>query len=265
MGSIPVNVPTSFQVFTGNAGAGQVRTTVTGSKGENVHVKLFQQANGDYIGEFTPVTTGQHRIEIFYSNQPVSGSPYYTSVFDPQVCEILSVPKELILGYESFIEVDLSKLDVSIDFEVKITTPSGNILPVNFEGQTIRKIKIIPNELGTHRVLMQVSGQNLNGTPFTLKCVDSRLPTARGDGLHHGLEDKLAMFYVDSQGIPGNLDVHIDGPLHYINSSAEKQIDGSYIVKYTPAEVGLFKIHVRWNNREIPGQFKSFFELINKN
>lgn len=257
LGSIPVNVPTSFQVFTGNAGAGQVRATVTGSKGESVHVKLFQQANGDYMGEFTPVTTGQHRIEIFYSNQPVAGSPYFTNVFDPQVCEILSVPKELILGVESFIEVDLSKLNVSIDFDVRITAPSGNILPVNFEGQTIRKIKIIPNEIGTHRILMQVSGQNLNGTPFILKCVDSKLPTARGDGLHHGLEDKLAMFYVDSQGISGNLEVKIDGPSQYTKNYIEKQIDGSYIVKYTPTEVGLFKIFVRWNGREIPGNLNN--------
>ena len=155
LGSIPINVPTSFQVFTGNAGAGQVRATVTGSKGENVHVKLFQQANGDYVGEFTPVSPGQHRIEIFYSNQPVSGSPYFTTVFDPQACEIISMPKELLLGFENIIEVDVSKIGAA-DFDVRVTGPSGNPLLVNYDGQTLRRIKLVPNELGPHRILIQV-------------------------------------------------------------------------------------------------------------
>ena len=93
----------------------------------------------------------------------------------------------------------------------------------------------------------------MNGTPFSLKCVDSRMPTARGEGLHHGLEDRPAMFYVDSQGMTGHLEVHIDGPQQYTKNNMERQMDGSYIVKYTPVEVGLFKIFVRWNGREIPG------------
>ena len=239
-------------MFTGNAGAGQVRATVTGSKAENVHVKLYQQNNGDYIGEFTPTSIGQHRIDIFYSNQPVAGSPYFATVYDPQSCEITSLPKELILGFENVIEVDLSSVG-NADFDIKITTPSGSSLPVSFEGQGHRKIKIVPNELGSHRILMQVSGQNLIGTPLTLNCIDARLPTARGDGLHHGLEDRPAVFYVDSQGMKGNLDVNIEGPQQYTKNIAERQADGSFVVKYTPVEVGLFKIFVRWNGREIPG------------
>lgn len=107
LGLIPVNVPTSFQVFTNSAGAGQVRATVTDNKGESIPVKLYQQTNGDYLGEFTPVSIGQHRIDIFYANQPVSGSPYFANVYDPQACEIINLPKELYVGMESFIEGNL--------------------------------------------------------------------------------------------------------------------------------------------------------------
>jgi filamin len=86
-----------------------------------------------------------------------------------------------------------------------------------------------------------------------LNSVDSRLPSAHGDGLHHGLEDRPASFYIDSQGLSGTLDVKIEGPQHFTKNQIEKQNDGSYLVKYTPVEVGQFKIFVKWNNREIPG------------
>ncbi len=110
LGLIPINVPTSFQVFAGNAGGGQVRALVTGPKGENVAVKLFQQANGDSIGEFVPISIGQYRIEILYANQPVVGSPFFANSYDPQALEIVNMPKDLIVGAENFLEGFFHKL-----------------------------------------------------------------------------------------------------------------------------------------------------------
>ena len=86
-----------------------------------------------------------------------------------------------------------------------------------------------------------------------MNSIDSRLPVARGDGLHHGLEDRPASFYVESQGLNGDLEVKIEGPQHFTKNQIERQTDGSYLVKYTPVEVGQFKIFVKWNGRDIPG------------
>ena len=86
-----------------------------------------------------------------------------------------------------------------------------------------------------------------------INAIDSRLPTATGDGLRHAIEDKPAYFVVDAQDLSGNLDVSIEGPQHYTKYSVEKKPDGTHVVKYTPVEVGLFNIYVRWNNREIVG------------
>lgn len=254
LGVIPVNVPTTFQVFTSSAGNGPVRAAVSGPKGENVHLKIYQQPNGDYIGEFTPLSVGQHRIEIFYSNQPVAGSPFYASVYDPQACEITNLPKELIIGIENFVEVDLTRAG-NADFDVKVISPTGINLPVTFDGQNLRRIRILPTELGPHRISMQVGGQHLIGTPLTLNCADARLPTARGEGLHHGVEDKPAYFYVDAPNMSGNLEVKIEGPQQFTKNHIERQADGLFVVKYTPVEVGLFKIFVKWNNRDIPGKY----------
>lgn len=74
----------------------------------------------------------------------------------------------------------------------------------------------------------------------------------RGEGLHHAIEDKPAYFFIDPQGMKGSLEVNIEGPQHYTKNQIERQPDGAYLVKYTPVECGLFKIFVRWNQRDVP-------------
>ncbi|CAF0909290.1 unnamed protein product [Brachionus calyciflorus] len=250
--TVAVNFPASFDILTGSAGGGQVRATGIGPKGENVPVKLYQQSTGDYIGEYTPISIGTHRVDIFYSNQPVAGSPFFVNVYDPQAVEIINLPSELTIGTDNLIEVDLSKTG-SVDFDVRVTSPSGLNIPVNIEGQSIKKISFNPTEYGAYRISMLLGGHNLIGTPITLNSVDSKLPNAHGDGLHHGLEDKPAFFFVDSQGLKGNLEVNIEGPQQFTKNQIERQLDGSYMVKYTPVEVGLFKIYIKWNGRDLPG------------
>lgn len=252
LGLIPINLPTTFQILAGSVSTGQVHSTITGPRGENVHVKLYQQLNGDYIGEFTPLAAGKHRIDILYANQPVAGSPFIATAYDIRAAEITNLPKELVNDNENFMEVNLSRMS-NIEFDVKITSPSGAQLPVSYEGTNYKKIRIVPNELGVHRVELLLGGEHMSGSPFNINCIDSRLPIARGNGLHHGLEDRPASFQVDSQGLSGSLDVKIEGPQQYTKNQIDLQEDGSYTVKYTPVEVGQFKIFIKWNDREIPG------------
>ncbi len=42
---------------------------------------------------------------------------------------------------------------------------------------------------------------------------DVRLVTAYGDGIHHGLHEKLATFMIDTQDMQGDLKVRIEGML----------------------------------------------------
>ncbi len=251
LGLIPVNVPTSFQVLASNTGASNINVHLFGPKGENVPARLYQQSNGDYVCEFTPTSVGQYRVDILYLNQPIAGSPYFATVYDPRAFEILSMPNEFFAGQENVIEVDFSKMG-NVDFDAKVTSPSGSYVPIQFDGHLQKRIKIIPNELGPHKIVMLI-GQNMIGKPLIINTIETRLPIARGDGLYHGIEDRPAMFYVDSQGMKGNLEVSIEGPQHYTKNQIERLTDGSFIVRYTPVEVGLFKIFAKWNGREIEG------------
>ena len=108
LGIIPILIPTTFQILTGNSGASsKVASSVTGPKGENILVKLYKQSNGDYIGEFVPLSAGQHRIDILYAGQPVAGSPFLATAYDIRAVEITSMPKELTNNAENYIEGEL--------------------------------------------------------------------------------------------------------------------------------------------------------------
>jgi filamin len=50
----------------------------------------------------------------------------------------------------------------------------------------------------------------------------------------------------------GGIEVTIEGPNHYTKNHAEKQPDGAYLLKYVPLESGLFKIQVKWNQKDVP-------------
>ena len=236
-----------------------MRATVTGPKGESVPVKLSEQTSGDFVGEFTPICVGEHRVDILYATQPVSGSPFLAQVYDPSACEIKNMPRELQINAENAFELDKSRVGSGsggVEFTAKVVSPAGVSLPVSFEtldGNNNRKrVSFTPTELGPHKLQLQLAGQHLTGTPLILVCVEPRFPVLRGEGLHHAIEDKPAYFFIDPQGMKGSIEVNIEGPHHYTKNQIERQADGTYLVKYTPVECGLFKILIKWNQRPVP-------------
>lgn len=106
---------TTFQVFSNNQIASSsfssslVKAIVTGPKGENIKVKLTHNINktssDDLICvEYIPINAGQHRIDVTYLNESISGSPYYVDVYDPTDIEFTHLPSQLLIGEENTIE-----------------------------------------------------------------------------------------------------------------------------------------------------------------
>jgi filamin len=75
---------------------------------------------------------------------------------------------------------------------------------------------------------------------------------ASGDGLHQAVEDKPARFVIDTQKMRGGLEITVEGPNQYTKNQVERQADGTYLVKYTPVECGLFKVFIKWNQKDLP-------------
>lgn len=159
--------------------AAQLKATVTGPKGELLYLKLYQQANGDYVGEYTPVSCGQHRVDVYYASQAIAGSPFLVPVFEPQLVEVIGgVPKELTCGHESSLEVDWSKCVVGgavglVDVELRVTAASNgggaslNIVQENLSAAH-RKFSFVPNDVGLYKLALLIAGHHVAGSLSSL-------------------------------------------------------------------------------------------------
>ena len=270
---LPVNVPAVLPLLSGlmSVEVSKWRARVTSPTGETLPVRLVLEAeqSATLAVEFTPLSVGSHQIDVFSASTvdlPLAGSPFFANVYDPaQACEIVSLPRELVINVDNVIELNVSpSLAWCADLDVQCVAPSGARVPVSVDQQnqqTTRRIRVRPTETGSHTISIRL-GAHLIGTPLTINGVHgsrvANMPVARGDGLHHAVEDRPACFVVDTQGAAtkgSSLQVSIEGPNHYAKSHIERQpsVPGSFLVKYTPVECGLFNIYVKWNERDIVG------------
>ncbi|KAL3847647.1 hypothetical protein ACJMK2_018549 [Sinanodonta woodiana] len=93
----------------------------------------------------------------------------------------------------------------------------------------------------------------VQGCPFKQEISDGGLPTASGDGLYYGQENKISTFHVDVGRRKGNLQVSVDGPNSIAKCNVDPQPNGNYTITYIPVETGMFDVSVKWNGEEIPG------------
>ncbi|CAF0927406.1 unnamed protein product, partial [Didymodactylos carnosus] len=231
-------------------------TVFVGPKGEQVQVKLFPQASGDYSGEFTPTKVGQHRIDITFANVPLKGSPFFTEVYDPSAVKILNVSKEIFVGSETSFEVNLENAG-NVPLDIKITTSTGTLVPLKIEDSTskslIKKVRFQPNENGILYINAKIGSEAIQGTPFKITVNDARSVTVHGEGLYHAQEDRPANFFIDTKDMQGDLKVRIEGPNSVIKNTLERTNDDLFKVTYIPVEVGFHNISIKWNGKDIDG------------
>ncbi|CAF1633249.1 unnamed protein product, partial [Adineta ricciae] len=231
-----------------------VGSVVVGPKGEPVNVKLFPQASGDYIGEFTPAKIGQHRIDITFANVPVQGSPFFTEVYDPSQVRIGPLPRGIIAGTENTFEINLDNAG-NVPLEIKISSPTGVNVPLKVDDassrSTVKKVRFTPNETGVHYLNAKFGAEIVPGSPIKMMVNESRMVTAYGDGIHHALHEKPASFMIDTQEMHGDLKVRIEGPNSVIKNTLERTNDNLFKVTYVPVEVGFVNISIKWNGKDI--------------
>uniref|UniRef100_A0A2C9JF63 Calponin-homology (CH) domain-containing protein n=1 Tax=Biomphalaria glabrata TaxID=6526 RepID=A0A2C9JF63_BIOGL len=250
---VPVNTPAVFTIHTNGAGGGNVDVDISAPTGENIPARLLQQPDGDYKVEWTPNKPGRHSVDVMYGGQQIQGSPFYIDVFDIHKIRVNNFFHGDVNEKAGF-KLDCTHAGKS-EHDIRIMSPSGRNVPYNIDEHTPLEYSVwyTPIESGQHKIFVSYGGMELNGSPFHQEISEGTLPTAHGEGLHKGEEDKPATFIIDSRNLRGEPTVQVDGPNAIAKCSIDPQPDGQYRVTYIPVEVGLFDVYVRWNGKEIPG------------
>lgn len=143
------------------------------------------------------------------------------------------------------------------DFQVAITTPSGNhakahVVPTH-DGYLVN---FTPTELGEYLLGISFGGEPISSQPYRLTCVHGSDPgkvRATGPGLSYGIVNKPAEFVIDTRGAgQGGLGVTVEGPCEAAINCRDNG-DGTCSVAYLPTEAGDYGINITFNEKHISG------------
>ncbi|XP_063426625.1 filamin-A-like isoform X1 [Mytilus trossulus] len=230
-----------------------LQVVIIAENGDKMPSRLSTNIDGTMKVEWTPVMAGQHRVEIYFGGQPIEGSPYYVDVFDVASIRVSRFNQRGV-GEPASFDVDLSQASRH-DYDVIIKSPSGRTVDHSItteDREWTKNIAYIPDESGPYSIYVSYAGYELPGCPYIQNIDDGGLPTATGDGLYSGEENKNASFSVDVGNRVGDLGVKVEGPNSIAKTTLEQK-EGRYIVSYVPVEVGVFTLVVTWNGKDIPG------------
>ncbi|XP_069103934.1 filamin-A-like [Argopecten irradians] len=122
---------------------------------------------------------------------------------------------------------------------------------INEEKPDVYRIVFRPRGPGLYKVFVVYDGVNVKGSPFIQEIDELTSPKATGEGLVKGVKDSPAKFNVDARGFSGDLSVIIAGPNQPVQCTTTSEEDGTHTVVYTPTDVGLHRINIRLDGKEI--------------
>ncbi|XP_018396446.1 PREDICTED: filamin-A isoform X4 [Cyphomyrmex costatus] len=254
------NVPTHFNVDCREAGPGELDVKILNPEGRELPISLTNNENGTYVVDYMPPQPGNYTVNLNYGGLKVPQCPIKVNVQSH-----VDVSKVKVDGLEPTAPVNsLQQFRVitqeagrAADFQVAITTPSGNrvkahVVPTH-EGYLVN---FTPTELGEYLLGISFGGEPISKQPYRLTCVHGSDPgkvRASGPGLSHGMVNKPAEFVIDTRGAgQGGLGVTVEGPCEAAINCRDNG-DGTCSVAYLPTEAGDYGINITFNEQHVPG------------
>lgn len=266
------NQVNSFIIETCGRSTQEFDIVVTAPQGSAVPVRCYQQKDGNLLAEFTPTNTGVYKIDVLQSARPVRGSPYLCQVFDASKVKLEHNGTSNISVNDVISFKLLRKAAGFAELDVTVRSPLGQDLPLLMKsvGDDTDLIELCPSLPGSYCFHITYGGDAIPESPLTFNVLESGIARAYGPGLSKGLENKTSRFMITARGLASKGEkphVRIQGPdkniVKYtmIPASTENEFEVSYV----PQVVGVYDVHVTWNDKHIAGSpFKCFVVNVDK-
>ena len=247
---------TSFLIETGGfASAKDFDVIITDPQGSPLPVKCFQQKDASLMAEFTPTRVGSHKIDVLYLEAHVSGSPFVSEAFDASKV-FLQKTKTVNFTVNETIRLSLNRKDAGFaELDVTVTSPLGRHLPIKVLGTEDNEgevIEFLPTAVGKYKIGITFGGIEIPGSPMTFLVTEGSFPRIEGFGLKSGLVNELCKFHIDARGLHGQPKVKVESADTQPKVTLHEE-NGVFLATFLPTEVGVYDVHVTWNDREAPG------------
>lgn len=251
-----------FNVFTREAGAGELCVTVEGpSKPELTYA---DRKDGSCHVGYKVSTPGEYHISVVFNDQEVPDSPFRAFIMphtgDVSKIELGPMPPENMIQLNKPCNLTVIMNGAKGNIEGKVKLPSGKMedcfaSPIDAENWGVR---FIPRELGVHQVHIKFNkgASHIPQSPVYIRVghdkADPAFVMAHGNGLKGAVVNHATDFTVETCNAGhALLEVNIEGPSKVSMGCAE--IDEGYKVSYTPLAPGDYLISMKYNGCHISG------------
>lgn len=252
----------SFRVNTLFAyGMGQLRVVTRGPSEASVTVNESISGEEERI-TFQPSTPGRYSLDILWGGHHIGDSPfslYFKKPRSPVECKGLDLSKEvLVMGVLFRFKLSCNEAEKG-DIEMYCVPPSAASLKVTAaESPDIYLCEVIPRELGTHQVSIQMKGTHLSGSPYLVNFRSRGNPElCRVEGEVESVQNgPRVRIYVDTAGAgEGKLTaVAIEEVTKERMVAPVTRLDGGrHLVEFTPGRGLECKLGVLYDGQHIPG------------
>ena len=216
---------------------------------------LEQKSDGNNIGSFVPVSTGNYAIYVTCAGENIRGSPLNTMISDPARCAILdTIPR--YLQVKNPVELNIStkgagpgNLEVSSNQSGILTTA------LNKRDNEFYSLKLVPHAIGEATIAIKWNAENLSNTPFGVFVCDAAKCSAYGPGLTEGKGKVGEPFEFTVQATRagrGDLVVKPSGQKAVYAARTKLSQKGTYSVQFITYETGPHTIDIFWGGAAIP-------------
>ena len=255
-----VNVLQVFTVDANDAGPGELAVKCQGPKGENP-VEITRQQNNTFCCNYTPRAPGEHMIDIFWSDNPIAGSPFRVDAVVPIYTSKCRASgdglKRACVGKRAEFTVDCEQGGVG-ELQVTVQGPHNKLL-VDQDETKPRNFHVFytPTEIGMHKIAISWGDEQIPASPFHSKVIDPSKCTV--SGLAQARVNTPLTFTVDTSSAgPGELSVKCQGPSGEIPVEVSKLQNETYSCVFTPHETGEHIIDIYLSAHSI---YKSPFKV----
>ncbi|XP_063113409.1 filamin-B isoform X5 [Cavia porcellus] len=284
---VPASLPVEFAIDARDAGEGLLAVQITDQEGKPKRATVHDNKDGTYAVTYIPDKTGRYMIGVTYGGDDIPFSPYRiraTQTGDASKCLATGpgIAPTVKTGEEVGFVVD-AKTAGKGKVTCTILTPDG----------TEAEADVIENEDGTYDIFytaakpgtyiiyVRFGGVDIPNSPFTVMATDGEV-TAMEEapvnaclpGFRPWVTEEAYVPVSDMNGLgfkPFNLVIpfavrkgEITGEIHMPSGkTATPEIvdnkDGTVTVRYTPTEVGLHEMHIKYMGSHIPESPLQFY------
>ncbi|XP_052780237.1 filamin-A-like isoform X2 [Mya arenaria] len=262
---VRVKQTAEFRVHTKDAGHGEVKVQIIGPGGANIPCKVVQSKTEEGVYEcvYTPPKIGQYVINITFTGQHITKSPFRVDVGPEKVSKVVAFGPGLeggVVNQPACFTVETNGEIGALGFSIE--GPSQAKIDCKDNGDGSADVTYWPTVPGEYAVHILCNEEDIPQSPYMAQiqpatnAFDASKVIAKGPGLEIDgvMVGKVTEFTVDARKAgKANLNITcIDANYKAVEVVVKDNKDGTYTCKYHPKSPVRHTIIITWGTVGIP-------------